>query len=217
MHVINPVLTPRSIHRIPVVIDFECGCCGYLCGTMAGALAILLLQGCCSYVAVLSDSGRLKEVFGWKQLDFQFPDQNTKGMAIESGAYVQANNMPVGLDVWKDKLFITVPRWKTGVWSTLNYVSLENGNGTILRQSCVLVPKLERLLVGSLDFFFQHYTPLGFPTDHIRLLHRLLYTLLWFQVDFGKYYIRTNISYPILTEISTVAYDLFLTADSTYG
>jgi hypothetical protein len=97
----------------------------------AGTLAIILFQGYCSYSVGLLDNGRLKEMFGWKLLDFQFPDLNTKRMAIESGAYVQANNMPVGLDVWNDKLFITVPRWKTGVWSTLNYVSLGKTNGRI--------------------------------------------------------------------------------------
>lgn len=93
-------------------------------------LAIVLFQGCCSYAIGPLDNERLKVMFGWKQLDFQFPDLNTKRMAIASGAYVQANNMPVGLDVWNDKLFITVPRWKTGVWSTLNYVSLGKTNGT---------------------------------------------------------------------------------------
>ncbi|XP_025421542.1 L-dopachrome tautomerase yellow-f2-like, partial [Sipha flava] len=60
------------------------------------------------------------------RLSISGPEHQTP--AIESGAYVQANNMPVGLDVWNDKLFITVPRWKTGVWSTLNYVSLGKTN-----------------------------------------------------------------------------------------
>lgn len=49
-------------------------------------------------------------------------------MAIASGEYVQANNLPVGLEIWRNKLFITVPRWKAGVASTLNYVLLGSGN-----------------------------------------------------------------------------------------
>ncbi|XP_027854027.2 protein yellow-like isoform X2 [Aphis gossypii] len=85
-------------------------------------LAILIL-GCCT-CAVWSVNDRLREVYSWRQLDFTFPDQMTRQAAIASGEYVQANNLPLGLEVWRDKLFITVPRWKAGVASTLNYVSL---------------------------------------------------------------------------------------------
>lgn len=89
------------------------------------ALAILILA-CCT-CAVRSINDRLREVFSWRQVDFVFPDQQTRQAAIASGEYVQANNMPLGLEVWRDKLFITVPRWKAGVASTLNYVSLGSG------------------------------------------------------------------------------------------
>lgn len=68
------------------------------------------------------------EVFSWRQVDFEFPDERTRRAAIASGEYVQANNLPLGLGVWRDKVFITVPRWKAGVASTLNYVRIESGN-----------------------------------------------------------------------------------------
>lgn len=34
------------------------------------------------------------------------------------------NNIPMGANIWKDKLFIAVPRRKNGIPSTLNYISL---------------------------------------------------------------------------------------------
>ncbi|KZC03773.1 Protein yellow [Dufourea novaeangliae] len=34
--------------------------------------------------------------------------------------------MPLGLEVWDDKIFITVPRWKNGVVSNLNYFSKDD-------------------------------------------------------------------------------------------
>lgn len=89
--------------------------------------ASVLILGCCT-CAVWSVNDRLREVFSWQQIDFVFPDQETRQAAIDSGAYVQANNLPLGLEVWRDKLFITVPRWKAGVASTLNYVPLGKGN-----------------------------------------------------------------------------------------
>lgn len=94
---------------------------------MARLSLALLLLGCCT-TAVWSVNDRLREVFSWRQVDFAFPDQRTRQAAIESGLYVQANNLPLGLEVWRDRLFITVPRWKAGVASTLNYVSLGSGN-----------------------------------------------------------------------------------------
>uniref|UniRef100_A0A1B6DJW0 Bee-milk protein n=1 Tax=Clastoptera arizonana TaxID=38151 RepID=A0A1B6DJW0_9HEMI len=85
-------------------------------------LVILLLFG------HTQGKGKLYEVFSWKQLDFQFPNNTIRNSLLHSKKYIPENNNMLGLEVWKDKLFITVPRWYTGVASTLNYVSLHNTN-----------------------------------------------------------------------------------------
>lgn len=53
----------------------------------------------------------LEEVFGWNELSFAWPSNEAKENAIKSGDYVPENNLPLGLDRWKDKLFVTVPRY----------------------------------------------------------------------------------------------------------
>lgn len=94
---------------------------------MAKSVLAILLLGCCA-CAVRSINDRLREVYSWRQVDFAFPDQATREAAVASGEYVPANNLPLGLEVWRDRLFVTVPRWKTGVVSSLNYVCLGSGN-----------------------------------------------------------------------------------------
>ncbi|CAH0546393.1 unnamed protein product [Brassicogethes aeneus] len=79
-------------------------------------------------VAFASGVQKLETVFEWKQVEFAWPSEEAKANAIKEGHYIPANNLPLGLDRWKDKLFITVPKWKAGVASTLNYVSLNNQN-----------------------------------------------------------------------------------------
>jgi hypothetical protein len=62
-------------------------------------------------IGILSGScGRLKEKFSWKELDFAWPSAEAKDEAVKSGNYIEKNNLPLGLEVWKNKLFITVPR-----------------------------------------------------------------------------------------------------------
>jgi hypothetical protein len=55
-------------------------------------------------------ASKLQEKFSWRELDFAWPSEEVKQEAIRSGKYVENHNLPLGLDVWKDKLFITVPR-----------------------------------------------------------------------------------------------------------
>ncbi|XP_023719985.1 protein yellow isoform X2 [Cryptotermes secundus] len=71
---------------------------------------------------------KLEEVFHWNLLDFDYPDDTSRSNSIESKQFIPENNLPLGLEVWNDKLFVTVPRWKSGVPSTLNYVSLSGDN-----------------------------------------------------------------------------------------
>lgn len=54
--------------------------------------------------------GKLKEKFRWKEVSYAWPNEDVKEEAIRSGRYQPENNLPLGLEVWKEKLFITVPR-----------------------------------------------------------------------------------------------------------
>ncbi|XP_046970415.1 protein yellow-like [Vanessa cardui] len=66
--------------------------------------------------------------FQWKILDYAW-EGRAREAALTSGAYIPENNMPTGITRWKNKLFITVPRWKKGVPSSLNYIYI-NGSQT---------------------------------------------------------------------------------------
>lgn len=76
-------------------------------------------------VPVNSLNEKLKEVFHWNYVDYAWQNPGVKEASLASGEFVPANNLPLGLEVWKDKLFITIPRWKNGVVATLTYVKLE--------------------------------------------------------------------------------------------
>lgn len=51
-----------------------------------------------------------EELFAWKEVEFSWPSQEAKDEAIKSGQYIPANNLPLGIAKWKNKLFVTVPR-----------------------------------------------------------------------------------------------------------
>lgn len=55
-------------------------------------------------------SAKLEEKFHWKEVSYSWPSDAAKEEAIKSGRYQPENNLPLGLEIWKDKLFITVPR-----------------------------------------------------------------------------------------------------------
>lgn len=54
---------------------------------------------------------KLEEKYSWKELDFAWPSEEAKQKAIRSGRYIENHNLPLGLEVWKNKVFITVPRY----------------------------------------------------------------------------------------------------------
>ncbi|KAJ8717459.1 hypothetical protein PYW08_005858 [Mythimna loreyi] len=67
--------------------------------------------------------------FQWKVMDFAWTCDDCcqeKKAAIGNETYIPNNNMPTGIARWKDKLFITIPRWKKGIPASLNYVFLND-------------------------------------------------------------------------------------------
>lgn len=66
------------------------------------------------FVGPVLGTYKLQERFKWSVIDYAFISNVDKFEAIASGRYIPANNYPLGIEVWKDKLFITVPRWQPG-------------------------------------------------------------------------------------------------------
>jgi len=68
----------------------------------------------------------LKDYFTWGQIDLEYPNQESKYIALKTGAFIPINNSPLGLEVWRNKMFLSMPQWRPGIPVTLSYVNLNN-------------------------------------------------------------------------------------------
>lgn len=59
----------------------------------------------------------LEEYLQWNILDFEYPNEYLRNQALLTGKYKPQNGLPVGIEIWEDKIFVTVPRWREGVTS----------------------------------------------------------------------------------------------------
>ncbi|XP_049869283.1 protein yellow-like [Pectinophora gossypiella] len=75
-----------------------------------------------------SQSG-LKKVMGtmfrWKQIDFVFPTPQHRQAAIDNGWFIQPNVIPLGVERWKNRVFVSTPAWKKGVPATLSVLPID--------------------------------------------------------------------------------------------
>lgn len=69
--------------------------------------------------------------FQWRQLDFNFSSEAERQEAVNSREFIPENNLPLGLEVYGERLFVTVPRWKSGVAASLAYIKLTGKGGFI--------------------------------------------------------------------------------------
>ncbi|KOC64207.1 Protein yellow [Habropoda laboriosa] len=89
-------------------------------------MRVILLIAC---LAVAS-CHEFKTIHSWNYVEFNFPNATIQNTLTANGEYVPENNMPLGVQVWEDKIFITVPRWKNGVASNLNYIAKDDPSRT---------------------------------------------------------------------------------------
>ncbi|XP_076248993.1 yellow-h [Calliopsis andreniformis] len=58
-------------------------------------------------------------VYAWSTVDFTYNSIEARDSAIYDGEYIAENNLPLGLEIWRDKVFITLPKWRDGIPATL--------------------------------------------------------------------------------------------------
>ncbi|GLH04329.1 Protein yellow [Gryllus bimaculatus] len=95
---------------------------------VVGLLAGISPVACAGSVAAAEGAQKLAERFAWRALDWAYPTEGARQQALRSGDFIPENNLPVGIEVWGDKLFVTVPRWRQGIPAALNYISLSTAN-----------------------------------------------------------------------------------------
>ncbi|CAH2106440.1 unnamed protein product [Euphydryas editha] len=59
-------------------------------------------------------------LYRWKQIDFDFPTPQHREQAIQNGEFNQINVIPLGVERWKNRVFVSTPRWKKGIPATLS-------------------------------------------------------------------------------------------------
>ncbi|CAB3224154.1 unnamed protein product [Arctia plantaginis] len=73
------------------------------------------------------DTPPFNTLYKWKEVDFDFPSPRLRKMALASRKYVPANVLPLGLEVWGSRVWVTIPSWRHGVPATLATVSRAGG------------------------------------------------------------------------------------------
>ncbi|CAH2106435.1 unnamed protein product [Euphydryas editha] len=66
-------------------------------------------------------------LYKWKYVDFEFPSERHRRYAIANGDFVPKNVLPLGLEVWGSRIWVTIPSWRQGVPATLATVSRFGG------------------------------------------------------------------------------------------
>ncbi|KAJ8957093.1 hypothetical protein NQ318_007307 [Aromia moschata] len=98
-------------------------------------LSYSVVQICCSVVTLLPEN-RFWVEHEWSFLNFTWPTLGKYIAAIGSGAYVPENIVPTGLKVYNDSIYLSMPRFRSGVPVTLAYIPMD----TSLKQNELLIP-----------------------------------------------------------------------------
>ncbi|XP_013402905.1 uncharacterized protein LOC106168417 [Lingula anatina] len=81
------------------------------------------------YMSVCPSEGNtLAElVYSWVTIDYDWPSNTTRAAALASEEFIPEHNSISGIKFYKGEIYITIPRWKLGVPSSLNKLVTRGG------------------------------------------------------------------------------------------
>lgn len=79
---------------------------------------------CCVVIKTVNCNDNLRVAYQWNEIDFKYRNELERNQAIESKEFIPQNVIPVGLEVYRTRLFVTLPRWKEGVPASLAYIDI---------------------------------------------------------------------------------------------
>lgn len=97
---------------------------------LTNTMLVLSVVSAAMMASLVAANDNLSIAYEWKEIDFAYRTQQDRADAIASGEFVAANVIPVGLEVYQHRLFLTLPRLKTGVPASLAYINLNGKKDT---------------------------------------------------------------------------------------
>ncbi|XP_062121020.1 protein yellow [Drosophila sulfurigaster albostrigata] len=82
-------------------------------------------------VGLVAGKDNLRVAYGWREMDFKYDSPEQRWSAIEKGAFKPANVLPFGLEIHRNRMFVTLPRWREGVPASLAYFDLNDNSTTM--------------------------------------------------------------------------------------
>ena len=89
---------------------------------MLNLIALSLLCSCCCAAAAAKSanaSSSSELLHSWTTVDYDWPSAEAQFNFTKDGRFIQDNCALAGVKMWKDDIFVTVPRWRPGVPATL--------------------------------------------------------------------------------------------------
>ncbi|XP_043485045.1 protein yellow-like [Leptopilina heterotoma] len=62
-------------------------------------------------------------IYQWNFIEPEWPNPETGEKSLNNGSYIPENNIITGIKLWRDQLYLSVPRLKSGVPATLTMIS----------------------------------------------------------------------------------------------
>src|SRR5690349_19040995 len=75
-------------------------------------VVVLVLAGVWG-VAGQTSGGRV--LYEWTTVEYEWQSEEQKERYLTELLYIPSNNAMAGIKVWKDNIYVTVPRWRPGL------------------------------------------------------------------------------------------------------
>uniref|UniRef100_A0A6V7K7C7 Uncharacterized protein n=1 Tax=Bracon brevicornis TaxID=1563983 RepID=A0A6V7K7C7_9HYME len=104
--------------------------------------------------SLLTAERNFEEVYHWSKMDIAFPSEATRQDMLRDSDYIPINNIISNAKVWKDRIYVTLPRYMHGVPVTLGSLPRDSAySETKNRPQVEAYPSFAMQAIGECDSF----------------------------------------------------------------
>lgn len=87
----------------------------------------------CTNARLFEEGNGAQIMYQWTRLDYDWPNDLDRQNSIRNRSFIVQNNIITGIKVFHKRVYVSVPRWRQGVPSTLNEIVINTKGESILK------------------------------------------------------------------------------------